>query len=124
MENEFKAKVVALILRKKAEIALDILGKKYSVKPPNLKVGRVKGSRRSLGVYVLAENTIYISSSDGLGNPRVILHEFYHHLRSISGRHRGTEKHAQRFADDFIESYVRLFKENPELILRDDMLDK
>jgi hypothetical protein len=105
LDTEFKARIVALILQKKPETALRILSEKYSIRPPNLKVGRVKRSRTSLGVYVHSKNTIYISSSDGLNNPHVILHEFYHHLRSTSGKHKGTEKYADRFAWEFIASY-------------------
>ncbi len=108
MDTQFKARVVALILQKKPETALKILSDKYSIQPPNLKVGKVKRSRNSLGVYVHSKNTIYISTSDGLNNPLIILHEFYHHLRSVSGKHKGTEKYADRFAWDFVVSYSSL----------------
>jgi hypothetical protein len=40
-------------------------------------------------------------------NPFVIIHEFYHHLRSkaVDKMHRGTEKNADKFAIEFIEAY-------------------
>jgi len=40
-------------------------------------------------------------------NPFVILHEFYHHLRSksVDGTHKGTERGADKFALDFITEY-------------------
>jgi hypothetical protein len=105
-DTEVKAKVVALILQKNPEMALNILCERYSIKRPDLKVGKVKRYSSSLGAYVHAENTIYVSSSEAMYDPRVILHEFYHHLRSASGKHRGNEKYADRFAADFITSYV------------------
>jgi hypothetical protein len=37
----------------------------------------------------------------------VVLHEFYHHLRtSIDKKHRGTEKFAGEFAEEFIKAYI------------------
>jgi hypothetical protein len=109
-EDVFKAKIVSLILQKKPEIALEILSRKYSIRCPSLKVGTVKRSSKSLGVYVHSSNIIYVSSSDRLNDPHVILHEFYHHLRSTSGRHRGTEKYATKFANDYIASFVSICK--------------
>ncbi|HEV2226795.1 MAG TPA: hypothetical protein VGR56_08340, partial [Nitrososphaerales archaeon] len=50
---------------------------------------------------------ILAASREYLYDPFVMIHEFYHHLRSASGRHRGTEKDADRFALDFIEAYRR-----------------
>jgi hypothetical protein len=52
----------------------------------------------------MAKNkTIHVLNSDVLKDPFVILHEFYHHLRtSIDRKHRGTEKYASKFARDFI----------------------
>jgi len=107
-DAEVKAKVVALILQKNPETALNILCESYSIKRPDLKVGKVKRFSKSQGAYVHAENTIYVSSSEAMYDPRVILHEFYHHLRSASGKHRGNEKYADRFAADFIMSYVSI----------------
>jgi hypothetical protein len=41
-----------------------------------------------------------------LRNPFVILHEFYHHLRTdLDLKHRGTEKHADAFAREFIQVF-------------------
>ena len=40
-----------------------------------------------------------------LYDPFTILHEFYHHLRYFGNDHRGTEKHADRFAIDYIRAY-------------------
>jgi hypothetical protein len=59
-------------------------------------------------VYVSKEQRIYAMNSDILHNPFVILHEFYHHLRSRSGVHRGTERYADLYAKRFIDSYRAL----------------
>lgn len=110
IDTEFKASVVALILQKQPEIALKVLSEQYSIRTPHLKVGTAKRFSASPGAYAHSKNTIYISSSDGLSDPRIVLHEFYHHLRSISGKHRGTEGYANRFAHDFIASYIEMMQ--------------
>ncbi len=100
--------IVSLILSQKAEEALDVLAEQYKVNVPRLKVGLPKGhKKRALGVYQSRNETISVLSSDILGNPFVILHEFYHHLRSkgVDKAHRGTEKNADKFAIDFLTEY-------------------
>lgn len=112
-DDRVKAKVVQLILEKEPEEALEILSSLYKVKNPRLRVGTVKKRRKTaLAVYVHKDNTIYASNSDILYNPFVILHEFYHHIRFKSGKHRGTEKNADAFAGKFIRSYLRMQKES------------
>lgn len=101
-----QATIVHMILRKDTERALQALGKFYRVKPPEIAVGTVKGKRRTAyAVYVAKERKIYAMDSDILYNPFVILHEFYHHLRSQGGPHRGTERHADLYAQRFLDSY-------------------
>ncbi len=103
-----KASVVALILDTKTEDALDLLSKWYKVRVPKLGVGVVEGKTKGVAaVYSLRRKEILAASRDYLYDPFVMIHEFYHHLRSASGRHRGTEKDADRFALDFIEAYRR-----------------
>tara|TARA_B100002003_G_C14121323_1_gene539344 strand:- start:677 stop:1021 length:345 start_codon:yes stop_codon:yes gene_type:complete len=103
----FKHKVVEEILNKRPEQAVKMLSEKYNVKPPNLYVGVVKGkSTSALGVYIPKKKTIYVRNSDILFNPFVIIHEFYHHLRTRPTKHRGTEKYADRFAQDFIKAHL------------------
>jgi hypothetical protein len=100
--------IVSLILNHQPEEALDLLSKEYSVNVPRLKVGLPKGhKKRACGVYQPRNETISVLNSDTLGNPFVILHEFYHHLRSkaVDKLHRGTEKNADRFATDFLTEY-------------------
>jgi len=95
-----------MILCKRTEEALKVLSEMYRVKAPDLVVGTVKGKRRTAyAVYVQKESRIYAMNSDIYYNPFVILHEFYHHLRSHGGVHKGTEKHANSYAQGFIDSY-------------------
>lgn len=104
----FKPTVVYLILTKQTEQALEILAKNYRVDVPKLKVGLPKGhTRNSYGTYSAANQTICVLDSEIFGNPFVILHEFYHHLRSksVNKQHKGTEKNADKFALDFIKAY-------------------
>ncbi|NIN53337.1 MAG: hypothetical protein GTN80_09225 [Nitrososphaeria archaeon] len=107
-EEEFKALIVSLIHHNKAEEALKRLSNYYHVRVPRLKVGSVKGRRKAAGCYVSKEKTIYISYQDDLRNPSVIIHEFYHHLRTLGGKHRGTEKYANRFAEEFLKAYKKV----------------
>ena len=103
----FKYKVVEAILSKKPEQAIKMLSEKYNVKSPDLYVGVVKGrSTSALGVYLPQKRAIYVKNSNVLFNPFVIIHEFYHHLRTRPTKHRGTEKYADRFAQDFIKAHL------------------
>jgi len=102
-ETEFHQKIVQLISAdKNPEEALDLLSSHYRVDRPQLRIGLPKGEKRALGCYVHRERTIYISSQEYLYDPYVLIHEFYHHLRSVGGKHRGTEKHARDFALGFL----------------------
>ena len=101
-----QAKIVHMILSKDTEQALQALSKFYQVEPPEIAVGTVKGRRRTAyAVYVPKKRKIYAMDSDIFYNPFVILHEFYHHIRSQGGPHRGSERHANLYAQGFIESY-------------------
>lgn len=102
-----QARVVHMILAKETEKALQLLSKYYHVAPPDIMVGTVKGKRRTVyAVYVPKERRIYAMNSDIFYNPFVILHEFYHHIRSQGGPHRGTERHANLYAKAFIDAYL------------------
>lgn len=104
-----KAKIVSLILDKKTEVALERLSKLYKVDTPEIVVGTIKKKRRTVyAVYVVQEKKIYALNSDIFYNPFIILHEYYHHIRSKRGTHRGSEKHANLYAQDFIDSYMRI----------------
>lgn len=105
-DEMMQAKIVHMILSKRTELALQMLSSFYHVKPPEIAVGTVKGKRRTAyAVYVAKERTIYAMNSDIFYNPFVILHEFYHHLRTQGGAQRGTERHANLYAKTFIDSY-------------------
>jgi len=109
-ENMFKAKVVELILMKKVDEALKALSQHYSVDVPRLKIGMPKRHSKKIGCYVSKTKTIHIMNHEKLGEPFIILHEFYHHLRTRNRKHRGTEKHANRFAEEFIEAFKTFHK--------------
>ena len=105
-----KAKVVYMILDKKTEEALQSLSKFYKVTPPKITVGTRKGKRRTVyAVYVQRENKIYCINSDIFYNPFIVLHEFYHHIRTKGGIHKGSEKYANMYAKSFIDSYKKIY---------------
>lgn len=104
-ETPFKAIVVHLINCRKTEEALELLSKRYHVSLPKLKVGMPKRDVKHKGCYVVKNETIHVANSDCLYNPYIILHEFYHHLRTTGATHRGTEKNADKFAQEYISAY-------------------
>ena len=107
-----KAKVVEMILNKNTEEALQSLSKYYKVDTPRIVVGTIKGKRRTVyAVYVQRENRIYCINSDVFYNPFIVLHEFYHHIRTKGGIHRGSEKHANVYAKSFVVSYNKIIEQ-------------
>lgn len=113
-EEEFKAWIVALILDSKPEEAIDALCKKYRVEKPRLGVGVVEGRTKGVAaVYSLRRKEILAARREYLYDPFVMIHEFYHHLRSTSGRHKGTEKQADKFSEDFIAAYRKVAQRVP-----------
>jgi hypothetical protein len=107
VEKQFKGEIVRLIASGATEQALELLAEHYRVTVPRLKVGLPKGRRsRALGCYEPKNRTISVLNSDVFRQPFVILHEFYHHLRTkVDLEHKGTEKNADNFAREFIEAY-------------------
>jgi hypothetical protein len=107
-DDLIKAEIVHMILNGKTEEALRSLSKFYKTKTPEIVVGTIKGKRRSVyAVYVQKESKIYAINSDIFCNPFVVLHEFYHHLRTRRGVHRGSEKRANMYAKGFIDAYKK-----------------
>ena len=109
-QDNFKPLVVWLILNGKTEEALELLSKNYNVSVPQLKVGLPKGRKiTAFGCYTNNNKTISVQNSDILANPFVVIHEFYHHLRSKGAdrMHKGTEKNADKFAIEFINAYKK-----------------
>jgi hypothetical protein len=107
-----KAKVVNMILNKKTEEALKNLSQFYKVIPPEITVGTIKGKRKTVyAVYVQRESKIYCINSDVFYNPFIIIHEFYHHIRTKGGIHKGSEKYANTYAKSFIESYKKIIEQ-------------
>lgn len=99
---ELKSRIVNLIADGRTEQALQELSDFYGIPAPSLRVGVAKGHTRVAACYVQQKRTIYASNSDILRNPFVILHEFYHHLRSMSPKKAGTERYANAFAKNMV----------------------
>ena len=107
MDQKFKALIVWLILNGKAEKSLELLAEHYGVDMPKIKVGLPKAHiRKTLGCYNAKNKTIFVLNCDTLKEPFIILHEFYHHLRTtLDAKHKGTERYADDFAKEFIQAY-------------------
>ena len=115
LDDLTKAKIVSMILNKKTEEALQHLSKFYGKTPPEIVVGTVKGKRKTVyAIYVQKESKIYAINSDVFYNPVIVLHEFYHHMRTRGGIHRGSEKNANTYARNFIDAYNRIIKQMTE----------
>jgi len=117
VEDKAKAQVVWLILNGETEKALEQLAKDYSVSVPNLEVGLPKKhKKRAFGCYTARNKTISVLNSDILKNPFIILHEFYHHLRTtVDQKQKGTEKYADKFAKDYINAYRQAVSQSETL---------
>jgi hypothetical protein len=108
VEPDFRALVVQLVLDGKAEAAVELLANHYRIRPPKIRVGLPKRHRKNtLGCYAAKGETIFVLDSDTLKAPSVVLHEFYHHLRTspVAKRHKGTEQRANAFAREFTDAY-------------------
>ena len=111
-DSAFRIKVVKMILDGQPEKALHSLAGYYRVKEPALQVGTVKKHRKVLAVYVHKEKRIYVSKSDLLTNPFVILHEFYHHLRaSQTPKNQQVEKRADSFALSYLQAFQQYLQQ-------------
>jgi len=104
-----KAQIVRMILEKQTEKALEKLSEFYHVTPPQIVVGTIKGKRRTVyALYVQNERKIYALNSEIFFNPFVVLHEYYHHIRTKLGVHRGSERNANKFAQEFVDAYKKI----------------
>jgi hypothetical protein len=114
-ETGFRAAVVAAILDSRTEEAIGMLCEHYRVSVPRLRVGVLEGRTKGVAaVYSVERKEILAARREYLYDPFTIVHEFYHHLRSVGGKHRGTEKRADRFAADFIAAYGTAARGLPE----------
>ena len=109
LDDITKAQIVRMILEKQTERALERLSEFYHVTAPQIVVGTIKGKRRIVyALYIPKERKIYALNSDMLFNPFVVLHEYYHHIRSKLGVHRGSERNANKFAQEFMDAYKKI----------------
>jgi hypothetical protein len=111
----FRTKVVHLILSKDTKQALTMLSQNYNIVDPKLKVGMPKRYSKNPACYVAKTKTIHVSRREILYNPHVILHEFYHHLRSVTNAQGGIEKYANQFATNYIQAYKNAATINAEI---------
>lgn len=119
LDDITKAKVVHMILNRNTEEALQKLSKFYNVTPPEIVVGTIKGKRKTVyAVYVQKERRIYVINSDIFYNPFIVLHEFYHHIRTRAGVHRGSERHANMYAKSFIDSYKKIVEKKMMMTMK------
>lgn len=110
-EDAMKTLVVALVLDSNPEDAIRVLCRWYKVQPPRLGVGVFEGKTKGVAaVYSVNRKEILAANREFLFDPFVIVHECYHHIRSVSGKHRGTEKQADKFAIGFIDAYRQSVK--------------
>lgn len=115
-EERFKALIVATILDMKPEKAINLLSEHYRVEEPRIGIGVVEGKTKTVrAVYSQRRKEILAAKREYFYDPFVLIHEFYHHLRSVSGEHRGTERQANEFAMDFILTYNRLWRSSHEV---------
>ena len=101
----FRAKVVSLILSDDTVEALELLSNHYGIIKPKLTVGMPKRYSKNPACYMGKKRTIHVSRREILGNPYVILHEFYHHLRNVINAQGGIEKYANSFAKNYLQAY-------------------
>ena len=105
---KFKSSIVQLILNGKTEKAIKLLSKHYEIPTPKLKIGMPKGHLKNAACYIQKTKTIHFSKRETFQNPHIVLHEFYHHLRTSTDKHGGIEKNADKFAEKFLEAYKKL----------------
>ena len=112
-DDRFMATVVSMIVGMDPEGALDLLCKHYRVSRPRLGIGVVEGKTKGVAaVYSVGRREILAARREYMYDPFVMIHEFYHHLPSVGGKHRGTEKQADLFAIDYLRAYQRIAAEN------------
>jgi hypothetical protein len=109
-ESEFKTRIVQLILDARTEQAIVELADHYNVTVPKLKIGLPRGHKiNTLGSYETRNETVSVLNGETFRNPSVVIHEFYHHLRTdIARKHLGSEKKAREFAQNFIDEYNKM----------------
>ena len=115
-EAGLRAYAVLLILRGDAEKALKMLSEHYGVPAPRLRVGLPRRHARALGCYDPGRRLICLRSSREYRDPFVVLHEFYHHLRSTRAEFAGSEKNADRYALESIRLCLHLYEECRNLL--------
>ena len=113
--------IVATVLDMRPEDAIDLLSRHYRVERPKIGIGVLEGKTKTVrAVYSQGRKEILAARREHFYDPFVLVHEFYHHLRSVGGRHRGTERQADEFALGFIRAYNTQWRLLGHAVTRDD----
>ncbi len=104
LDKDTAKSILKLIVDGNADEALKIISNYYHIDPPKTMIGLPRGKCfKSYACYVPSKHTIFFKDSKAFRNPYIVLHEFYHVIRFINGKHKGTEKYANEFAKNFIQ---------------------
>jgi hypothetical protein len=96
--------IIQMIIDGNTDDALKIISDFYHIDPPKTVVGLPRNKCfKSYACYVPSKHTIFFRDANAYRNPYIVLHEFYHVIRFINGKHRGTEKYADKYAKFFIQ---------------------
>ena len=118
-EPGLRAYAALLILRGSAKEALELLAEYYGVDAPRIRVGLPKRHARALGCYDARRRLICLRSSREHRDPFVVLHEFYHHLRSVRAEYAGSEKNADEYALSSIRLCLHIYGEECRSLLKE-----
>ncbi len=99
--------VVGLISRGDVEEALRILSEAFNVRRPAVKIGLPKRCYKAYACFVPGKWTIFFRDGEAYRNPFIVLHEFYHAVRFKMSKHRGTERLADKFAEEMLTAAAR-----------------
>ena len=102
ISQEEARKFLILVIDGKLEEALELFSRAFGIRCPSYKVGLPSGHYKAYACYDSKRNMICFKDRVAMRNPFIVLHELYHALRSKSGRHKGTERKADEFAEKFI----------------------
>lgn len=104
LSNEEAKTIVRMIINGDTDDALKLISNFYHIDPPKSVIGLPRGKCfKAYACYVPSKHTIYFRDSESFRNPYIVLHEFYHAIRFVNGKHKGTEKYADAFAKEFIQ---------------------
>jgi hypothetical protein len=109
LSNHEASMVIRMIINGDTDDALKFMSTFYHIDPPKSVIGLPRNKCfKAYACYVPSKHTIYFRDAESFRNPYIVLHEFYHVIRSAVGKHKGTEKYADEFAKKFIQYALTL----------------